>query len=460
MSAAISDSVLDTLLEGSGVDESTFFEEYWQKRTLFAPGSEANTKESIEQRASLLTSGQIFSSLGDSSLPACGSIELVISDRTVGRNGRFVTPEGVNLSSDNSCEFAQLNADLLAKSKATLLLPHVDEIWEKLHNFSCNVQRKIGGFPTGINAYLSPAPTKATSEGLPQRGFLMHRDGHDLIVVQVEGQKVWEICEPKWEDSKLSTYGFHYGPDFIPDEGEFECFERRVTRGDVVYLPRGTLHAPRMDSGSSGSLHLSMGIDVRHFRYVDVLLAHVKSEGLVEALAVTSKQTLAGCSMRPTTRCVAFSVKLGETSVDNDDAVEMEEWTWARLLGEMCTNLPDRRESKLGNIARRAIPMHTLSLVPAPEKTINEYIDFISALKKECGDILGRGVFELFRSRGHSIMEASAAEAAVRERCADIVGGTFTRASFESVIAETMSRAGYRVTERRCSLPPWHEWKL
>ena len=300
------------------------------------------------------------------------------------------------------------------------------------------------------------------------------------MVIQTEGHKVWEFCEPRDVSSRLVAKGQHYGEDFVPDAAEYACAEVRLEKGDVLYLPRGTLHAPRIDAGSEqGSLHLSMGIDVRHFRFVDVLRAHTQSEALVQAMAGTadvaggsgggessssggggsgsgsSANGVGGCHELPATRCVAFVFEASKEEEEGD-----EEWTWARLLAEMCEALPDRKEGELAYLSRKAFPMHAMSQVPAPEHAVDEYMAFVSALRGECGDVLGARVRALARARGRSEEEARGVEAAVRESCSGIIGSTFTRASFEAVIAETMHRAGQRVTRRRCDLPPWHEWAM
>lgn len=72
------------------------------------------------------------------------------------------------------------------------------------------------------NAYLTP-PGAA--------GLAAHRDEHDVIVVQLEGQKAWEIEGLGHVD---------------------------LTPGDVLYLPRGTRHSARAQQ--EPSLHLTLGL--------------------------------------------------------------------------------------------------------------------------------------------------------------------------------------------------------
>jgi bifunctional lysine-specific demethylase and histidyl-hydroxylase MINA len=78
----------------------------------------------------------------------------------------------------------------------------------------------------------------------------VHFDDHDLLVVQLRGSKRWYVSEKPselnntWKHVPAST--LELGPHASVD----------VQPGDVLYLPRGTLHSVDSDSGS---LHVSIG---------------------------------------------------------------------------------------------------------------------------------------------------------------------------------------------------------
>ena len=93
----------------------------------------------------------------------------------------------------------------------------------------------------------------------------MHKDGHDLLIVQTYGSKKWEVCVPKNNKNILSVQGQHYYENWKPEEKEYDCYVYIMTTGDVLYLPRGTLHRPETTK-EIGSMHLSIGLDVRGFR--------------------------------------------------------------------------------------------------------------------------------------------------------------------------------------------------
>jgi mannose-6-phosphate isomerase-like protein (cupin superfamily) len=80
------------------------------------------------------------------------------------------------------------------------------------------------------------------------RGFDLHHDVDDVFVFQLAGAKHWTIAEPR-EVWPLDNGG--YEPDAISSRDEFV-----LTPGDVLYLPRGTIHAA--ETRASGSAHLTV----------------------------------------------------------------------------------------------------------------------------------------------------------------------------------------------------------
>lgn len=78
----------------------------------------------------------------------------------------------------------------------------------------------------------------------------VHFDDHDLIVVHLRGAKRWYISQ---KPSELNNV-WKGIPGRPPELGPHDTLE--VTPGDILYLPRGTLHSV---DGSAESLHLSIG---------------------------------------------------------------------------------------------------------------------------------------------------------------------------------------------------------
>lgn len=93
-----------------------------------------------------------------------------------------------------------------------------------------------------VNAYLTPPN---------ERGFSLHHDTHDTLVLQIEGEKRWEVHAPLIElpiESQPVAIG---APDRAPRTFDLQA-------GDTLYLPRGYRHA--CTAGESRSLHLTLAL--------------------------------------------------------------------------------------------------------------------------------------------------------------------------------------------------------
>jgi bifunctional lysine-specific demethylase and histidyl-hydroxylase MINA len=78
----------------------------------------------------------------------------------------------------------------------------------------------------------------------------VHYDDHDLLVVQIRGTKRWHVQSTP---SELNNTWKRI-PEAAPALGPHATFD--VSPGELVYLPRGTLHSV---DGEQESLHVSIG---------------------------------------------------------------------------------------------------------------------------------------------------------------------------------------------------------
>ncbi|MFH8487598.1 cupin domain-containing protein [Streptomyces longisporoflavus] len=137
---------------------------------------------------------------------------------------------------------------------ATLVLQALHRTWEPVADFSTRLGTELG-HPVQANAYITP----------PQnRGFDAHYDVHDVFVLQIHGCKRWVIHEPvhpdplrnePWTDHRAAVTSAARGTPRI---------DTVLEPGDVLYLPRGWLHAARAQG--QVSIHLTLGIHT-HTRY-------------------------------------------------------------------------------------------------------------------------------------------------------------------------------------------------
>jgi len=108
------------------------------------------------------------------------------------------------------------------------------------------------GCGAGCNAYWTPAGTQ---------GFAPHYDDVDVFVLQVEGEKRWTLHPPRSEEELLPRAS---SVDFEQASLGPPLAELTLSPGDLLYLPRGTVHQARTPPGGPASLHLTVSVSRRH----------------------------------------------------------------------------------------------------------------------------------------------------------------------------------------------------
>ena len=126
---------------------------------------------------------------------------------------------------------------------ATIVLQALHVNWQPLAVF-CRLLEGALGRPVQVNSYFTPRGSQ---------GFAVHHDTHDVIVLQVAGEKRWRLYDPLLElPLKHQRYSTSLG-------GHGEASDELVLRaGDTLYLPRGWLH--EAETSDTDSLHLTIGI--------------------------------------------------------------------------------------------------------------------------------------------------------------------------------------------------------
>ncbi len=122
------------------------------------------------------------------------------------------------------------------------------------HVFSSHVQ---------TNIYLTPPNSQ---------GFRTHYDNHDVLVIQVEGEKAWRLYDMPIEIP-------YRGESF--EQGRYEPGPLRqeflLKAGDCAYIPRGLMHDATA-SGDQPSLHITVGLITR--TWADLMLEAVSEAAL------------------------------------------------------------------------------------------------------------------------------------------------------------------------------------
>jgi bifunctional lysine-specific demethylase and histidyl-hydroxylase MINA len=141
--------------------------------------------------------------------------------------------EGVRDAADFRERIAQFHA-----RHYSVRFPELRPLWPQLEHLARAFEVVLHQ-PVTASAFWSMAGMHAP----------VHYDDHDLIVVQLLGAKHWHVAD----SSELPNTWRGIPPERI-ELGAHATFD--VSPGDLVYLPRGTLHSVESDAES---LHLSIG---------------------------------------------------------------------------------------------------------------------------------------------------------------------------------------------------------
>lgn len=131
----------------------------------------------------------------------------------------------------------------------TVVLDHVDSFDPTLE-VACRALGWWSGELTSANAYLAVGDTD---------GFNLHWDDHDVIAVQLSGEKSWEVRGPSRPAPMYRDAERNRTPS------EEVLWKGVMQAGDVMHIPRGFWHtATRIGSGDDGhSLHVTFGLTKR-----------------------------------------------------------------------------------------------------------------------------------------------------------------------------------------------------
>ncbi|MDP9343729.1 MAG: cupin domain-containing protein [Actinomycetota bacterium] len=203
-------------------DPDGFARESWARRPLHRPGGDPN---GFDDLLSLADVDRIVSSMAIR-LP---SFRLV-------KDGKTLPPPAVTKTARTGSQTVSGMADPVKifrefERGATIVLQGVHRYWLPLARFCRELEIELG-HPTQVNAYITPPGS---------RGLAVHRDEHDVFVLQVFGTKAWQVFEPD------------------DDAGERRpAVDAEVGPGDCLYIPKGFPHAATAQRAASG--HLTVGI--------------------------------------------------------------------------------------------------------------------------------------------------------------------------------------------------------
>ena len=139
-----------------------------------------------------------------------------------------------------------VDKELLYKGLAegqTLILNAFQHKLPKLHQF-LNKLGNSWSIGLSANIYVTPAG---------HQGFEWHYDNHDVLVLQTEGSKEWEILH---ETPFLPDV--NYKGQSTPPQQTDQAKQLTMNPGDILYIPRGIYH--KAVANETSSVHITVGM--------------------------------------------------------------------------------------------------------------------------------------------------------------------------------------------------------
>jgi ribosomal protein L16 Arg81 hydroxylase len=197
---------------------------------------------------------------------AIGSLRVAGERLRIVKSGKDVDPD-VYLHHAGARDGSMVNAGMVAAllaDGATLVINQADELVTGVGRLVESCER-VFRIPIGANLYAGWCTTK---------GFDLHWDDHDTLIVQAIGRKHWTVYAPTREHPiRSDKTGSAPKPTASP---VLDCL---LNEGDVLYMPRGWWHVARPIDEASVHLTLGMshptGLDLMKW-LMETMLEHVE----------------------------------------------------------------------------------------------------------------------------------------------------------------------------------------
>ncbi len=224
----------------SPVEAERFYGEYWERKPLLVPRDEEGRfldLLSIAEVERRVTAGGLRH-------PA---FRVVKEDAKIVLGDYAEDIPWTPTSFSGSAQVERVAAQF--ERGATIVLQALQLQHSPLADFCRELERELG-HPVQANAYYTPASAQ---------GFKVHHDTHDVLCLQIEGEKRWLVYPPALElPLKSQKYSAELGEPGEP------VMDVTMRAGDTLYLPRGWLHQAM--TSDAASLHLTVGINVSTWR--------------------------------------------------------------------------------------------------------------------------------------------------------------------------------------------------
>jgi lysine-specific demethylase/histidyl-hydroxylase NO66 len=237
----------DVLAELFG-DREAFLRDHWDRVPLYCPAQVKATDLLSTDAVDELISSQVL----------YWPVQLRLA-----KEGKILDPElftaGVQYPGLTNPPLAADPAAVVEQflDGASILLQGLHRVWPPIGELCRELDTALT-HNSSAGAFLTPP----FAQGLPA-----HFDAYDVIIIQVEGRKHWDLFAPPVE------YPLEGGPDLREDPGPPDI-QLEMAPGDVLYLPQGWIHAVR--SLDEVSLHISVMVGNRRWlSLVETVLADI-----------------------------------------------------------------------------------------------------------------------------------------------------------------------------------------
>jgi ribosomal protein L16 Arg81 hydroxylase len=219
-----------------------FFRNQWERKPLHLSRGDAHYYDGV------LTNDDLESIIS--------SADLRYPAILLARDGGYVPQEAYTKniqqgreSFNGVADVAQIQSEY--RSGSTIVLNALHRTWAPLRKLCESLEHDFTHL-VRANAYLTPADTP---------GFAPHYDTHEVFVLQVAGSKRWRVFQPPLA---LPHHTQPFSPaGYVPRP----LLELELKQGDLLYLPRGYVHAAH--TSQVHSAHVTIGISV--YTWVDLL---------------------------------------------------------------------------------------------------------------------------------------------------------------------------------------------
>ena len=213
------DAVADALARCVG-DAGRFVDEHWARAPLFRPGADAAAY------ADLFSLGDVDHILS-STTPRYPAFRMVKDGRQLDRRSYTRSGRVGGQPVDDLADPRRLYE--LFYGGATIVLQSLHRFWPPLSRFGRDLELALT-HPVQVNAYITPPASQ---------GLGVHRDEHDVFVLQVYGRKRWDVHDPD-------------------GRAEERLIVAELAPGDCLYIPQRFPHAAR--TAATASVHLTVGV--------------------------------------------------------------------------------------------------------------------------------------------------------------------------------------------------------